>query len=99
MAIHKQQTEPLFADVIWAQPERADGRNRVLIVGGHSHALQAPLDAFRLLRERKLGAGVVLPDALRSLLKFGRPAAWPGLARRRFWQRPRPMTACSSSAT
>ena len=74
MAIHKQQTEPLFSDVVWAQPERAEGRNQVLIIGGHSHALQAPLDTFRLLKERKLGAGVILPDVLRDLLKFGRPA-------------------------
>ena len=69
MDFYTQKEQPLFDKVIWAQPQRLDQQARVLIVGGHSHALQAPLTAFRHLKKHNLQISVVLPDSLKAIFQ------------------------------
>ncbi len=72
MAFHKQQDKPLFKDIIWAQPQRSASRAQVLIVGGHSQSIQAPLTAFQCLKNLNLQASVVLPDSLKKIFKLSK---------------------------
>ncbi|MEM6998161.1 MAG: hypothetical protein AAF413_04610 [Patescibacteria group bacterium] len=65
----RQENEPLFPDMIWSRPERKDQRGKLLIIGGHSEALQAPIDCVRGTESALAGkTTIVLPDALKKRL-------------------------------
>ena len=72
MTFYKQKDEPLFKDLIWAQPQRAAAKEQVLIIGGHSQSLQAPLNAFKHLRKHNLKVSVILPDVLKEVFKLNK---------------------------
>ncbi|MEX2007066.1 MAG: hypothetical protein WD877_02800 [Candidatus Saccharimonadales bacterium] len=61
--------EPLFADLLWSQPENKNQAGKLLILGGNLHGFKAVAAAHQAAT--KAGAGVVkilLPDALKKLL-------------------------------
>ena len=65
----KQTKQPLFPELEWNKPERRDQAGRLLVIGGSSHALSAPANAYQ--QSRKLGIGdvkVALPDSTRRLI-------------------------------
>ena len=66
MAFQNQRDQPLYADLLWSTPERRDQRPAVLIIGGHSRALQAPLKAFAELGRYDLETSVLLPISLKA---------------------------------
>ena len=66
MAFQKQRDQPLYPDLLWSTPERRDQRPAVLIIGGHSQALQAPLQAFGELSRYDLETSVLLPASLKA---------------------------------
>lgn len=62
-------SKPLFDDLLWSRPEQKALAGKLLIIGGNSHAIAAPGEAFMLAS--KAGAGdirVVMPDKTRKLL-------------------------------
>jgi hypothetical protein len=62
-------SKPLYDDLLWSRPEQKAQAGKLLIVGGNSHAMAAPGEAFMLAG--KAGAGdikVVMPDKTRKLL-------------------------------
>ena len=66
MAFQNQRDQPIYPDLLWSTPERRDQRPTVLIIGGHSQALQAPLQAFGELSRYDLEASVLLPTSLKA---------------------------------
>lgn len=62
-------SKPLFDDLLWSRPEQKAQAGKLLIIGGNSHAIAAPGEAFMLAE--KAGAGtvkVVMPDKTRKLI-------------------------------
>lgn len=62
-------SKPLFEDLLWSRPEQKALAGKLLIIGGNSHAIAAPGEAFMLAE--KSGAGtvkVVMPDKTRKLI-------------------------------
>lgn len=72
MAFYRQRDKPLFEDIIWTQPQRSAKEAQVLIIGGHSQSIQAPLAAFQHLKNLNLKASVILPDSLKKIFKIGK---------------------------
>ena len=68
MPFERQTEQALFQDLLWSMPERRQQRPAVLIVGGHSQSLQAPLQAFAELSRYELETSILLPDSLKSSL-------------------------------
>ena len=68
MPFIKQEDQPLFEDIFWSKPQRQDQRPAVLIIGGHSQSLQAPLRAFQQLSRYDLEINVLLPSSLKAVL-------------------------------
>ena len=65
----KQTKQPLFPELEWNKPERRDQAGRLLVIGGSSHALSAPANAYQ--QSKKLGIDdvkVALPDSTRRLI-------------------------------
>jgi ADP-dependent NAD(P)H-hydrate dehydratase / NAD(P)H-hydrate epimerase len=65
----QQYTKPLFEDLIWSKPQQKSLAGKLLIIGGNSHAIAAPSEAFALASQQ--GAGTVkaaMPSATRKLL-------------------------------
>jgi hypothetical protein len=65
----QKQSEPLFQDILWAKPEQKSQAGNLLILGGNSHAISAPSEAFAIAI--KQGAGevkAVMPDKTRTIL-------------------------------
>lgn len=65
----QSSTKPLFEDLLWSRPEQKSQAGKLLIVGGNSHAIAAPGEAFMLANAA--GAGevkVVMPDKTRKLI-------------------------------
>jgi NAD(P)H-hydrate repair Nnr-like enzyme with NAD(P)H-hydrate dehydratase domain len=48
-------SKPLFDDLLWSRPEQKALAGKLLIIGGNSHAIAAPGEAFMLAS--KAGAG------------------------------------------
>ncbi len=66
---HKQGSDPLFPDLVWSRPENKQHAGKLLIVGGHAHGFNAPVEAFNRAEQAGVGvARVMLPDHLRSQL-------------------------------
>lgn len=64
-----QSDEPLYPNILWAKPERADQAGRMLIIGGRQEAIMAPLDAYSAATGAGVGsATVALPDSLKKQL-------------------------------
>lgn len=73
---HKQGSEPLFPELEWSKPERRDQAGRLLIVGGSTHALNAPAKAYELVKKQGIGAAkIVLPDKTKRLVGATLPDA------------------------
>lgn len=67
---NRQSNKPLFEQLEWDRPERKDQAGRLLILGGSTHSLSAPAQAFMLSQESGIGtAKVVLPHKTKKLLK------------------------------
>lgn len=60
------QSEPLFGDFLWSQPERQDQNKNLLIMGGYRESLRAPLETFNYAQQKSLPAIVVLPDVFKQ---------------------------------
>lgn len=69
MKFYKQQDKPLFESLLWAETERRPSEPQVLILGGHSQNINAPLNAFAYLKAMKIKASVILPDVLKSFFQ------------------------------
>jgi hypothetical protein len=72
----KQSEKSLFPDILWSRPESKAGAGKLLIVGGNLHGFSAPGNAYN--ESLEAGAGVVrvvMPDALRKIVKFLLPDA------------------------
>lgn len=68
----RQGSKPLFPELEWNKPERRDQAGKLLIIGGSSHALTAPIKAYEAARRQ--GAGeirLLLPDKTKRLLTQG----------------------------
>lgn len=65
----QELTKPLFEDLLWSRPEQRSLAGKLLIVGGNSHAIASPSEAYQIAQNQ--GAGevrVALPDKTRKLL-------------------------------
>ena len=65
----KQTKQPLFPELEWNKPERRDQAGRLLVIGGNSHALSAPANAYQ--QSKRLGIGdvkAVLPVSTKRLI-------------------------------
>lgn len=65
----RQTNQPLFENILWSRPENKASAGRLLIVGGNSHALAAPAQAYT--QALKTGVGecrVVMPEAVKKLV-------------------------------
>ena len=65
----KQTKQPLFPELEWNKPERRDQAGRLLVIGGSSHALSAPANAYQ--QSKRLGIGdvkAVLPVSTKRLI-------------------------------
>lgn len=65
----QQSSKPIFKDLLWSRPEQKALAGKLLIIGGNSHAIAAPGEAFMLAG--KAGPGevkVVMPDKTRKLI-------------------------------
>lgn len=61
---------PLFPNVLWERPERRDLAGSLLIVGGSSHGVFAPAEAYQAAVEAGIGsARVLVPESLRKVTK------------------------------
>lgn len=72
----KQSEKPLFPDILWSRPESKAGAGKLAIFGGNLHGFSAPGNAYN--SSLLAGAGVVrvlMPDALRKIVKFLLPDA------------------------
>lgn len=64
---HKQDSEPLFKDLLWDKPENQQHAGKLLIIGGNLHSFAAPGAAFQAATQAGIGVSkVLLPDALRK---------------------------------
>ena len=60
---------PLFEDIVWSRPEQKSLAGKLLVIGGNSHAIAAPSEAYQLATKQGVGeVRVVLPDKTRKLL-------------------------------
>ena len=67
---HKQQSQPLFSDLVWSKPENRAHAGKLLIIGGHAYNLNAPATAYSSALAE--GAGTIrtiLPDKVKDQLK------------------------------
>lgn len=72
----KQGDEPLFSELEWNKPERRDHAGKILILGGHLHALGAPAEAFEAIKGVSPGrVELALPSATKRLLGNTLPEA------------------------
>lgn len=65
----QEYSKPLFEDLLWSKPEQKAHAGKLVIIGGNSHAIIAPSEAFGL----SLAAGIgevkaIMPDKTRKLL-------------------------------
>ncbi len=64
----KQQSEPLFPDILWSRPESKRGAGKLLIIGGNQFGFGAPGQAFAEAEAAGIGVvNVLLPDAIRKI--------------------------------
>lgn len=69
MDVIRQTNEPLFKDIFWSRPERADLAGSLVIIGGNRDALKAPMTAYSAAEDAGVGAvRILLPDVLRKQL-------------------------------
>ncbi len=72
----KQTNTSLFPDLEWNKPERKAQAGHVLVIGGHEHALNAPAQAYELLKSQGVGeVRVVLPNKTKRLVQAFLPQA------------------------
>lgn len=72
----KQGKEALFPELEWNKPERRDQAGRILIVGGHLHALNAAAKAYEIVNKTGIGeAKIVLPSSTKRLVGATLPDA------------------------
>jgi NAD(P)H-hydrate repair Nnr-like enzyme with NAD(P)H-hydrate dehydratase domain len=65
----RQSDKPLFEQLEWDKPERKDLAGKLLIVGGHIHALTAPAQSYMLASSLGIGVQkVCLPSKTKSIL-------------------------------
>lgn len=65
----RQSDKPLFEQLEWDKPERKDHAGKLLIVGGHIHALTAPAQSYMLASSLGVGAQkVCLPSKTKAIL-------------------------------
>lgn len=61
--------EPLFTDILWSRPEQKQLAGKLLVIGGNSHAIAAPSEAYQIAVKQWVGeVRVALPDKTRKLL-------------------------------
>jgi hypothetical protein len=61
--------QPLFEDLIWSKPQHKSRAGKLLIVGGNSHSIAAPGEAFEIATKQGVGeCKVIMPSATRKLL-------------------------------
>jgi hypothetical protein len=67
---HKQTLKrPLFPDIEWSRPEQKALAGRLLIVGGNTQGLAAPIQAYEATKQMGIGeCRVALPDATKQLV-------------------------------
>ena len=65
----RQSDKPLFEQLDWDKPERKDHAGKLLIVGGHVHALTAPAQSYLLASALGIGIQkVCMPSKTKSIL-------------------------------
>lgn len=65
----RQSDKPLYEQLDWDKPERKDHAGKLLIVGGHVHALTAPAQSYMLASSLGIGVQkVCLPSRAKSIL-------------------------------
>jgi len=60
----KQYDKPLFPDLIWSKPVRKSTSGKLLIIGGNTHSVSAPSEAY--ISAEQAGVGMIrilLPDS------------------------------------
>jgi NAD(P)H-hydrate repair Nnr-like enzyme with NAD(P)H-hydrate dehydratase domain len=58
---------PLFADLLWSKPESKQTAGKLLIIGGNSHGISAPAEAYSEAAKAGVGtARVLLPDSTKA---------------------------------
>jgi len=61
----RQDETPTYDDILWSKPENKASAGSLLIVGGHLHALMAPIRAFDIATRIGIGeATVAMPDSV-----------------------------------
>lgn len=61
--------EPLFGDILWNKPENRQQAGKLLIVGGNSHLIAAPGQAYSAAQDAGIGSiRLLLPDAVQKTL-------------------------------
>jgi NAD(P)H-hydrate repair Nnr-like enzyme with NAD(P)H-hydrate dehydratase domain len=61
--------KPLYEDLIWNKPEQKSLAGKLLIVGGNSHAINAPSSAYKFAIEQGVGeVKVAMPNKTKKLL-------------------------------
>ncbi len=74
---HKQGSEPLYPDLIWAKPESKQSAGKLLIIGGNVHGFSAVGQAFTSAQKAGIGqVRVVLPDVLQKTVSKLMPEAF-----------------------
>ncbi len=65
----QESNKPLFPDLLWSRPENKARAGKLLIIGGNSHGMQAPAQAYECAVSAGIGvAKVLLPEALHKLI-------------------------------
>lgn len=61
--------KPLYEDLIWNKPEQKSRAGKLLIIGGNSHAINAPSSAYQFALEQGVGEiKVAMPNKTKKLL-------------------------------
>ncbi|MCA9327440.1 hypothetical protein KDA14_02840 [Candidatus Saccharibacteria bacterium] len=72
----KQDSGPLFSDLLWARPEMKSAAGKLLIVGGHAQSFAVPAAAYAAAEQSGVGvARVLLPASLEKTVSKLFPAA------------------------
>lgn len=67
--IKQKLDKPAFPDLLWSQPESAQTRGKLLIIGGNSFGFSAVGEAYATAQRAGIGtARVLLPEAVRKVV-------------------------------
>jgi ADP-dependent NAD(P)H-hydrate dehydratase / NAD(P)H-hydrate epimerase len=64
----KQDSTPIFEDLLWSRPETINARGKLIIIGGNSFGFSAPGQAYEYAQKAGIGTTrVLLPEAIRKV--------------------------------